>query len=191
MIKTIMKPLNQSFFTRPAPELARALLGCELVHTLPNGTTRAGLIVECEAYLPENDPAAHGARGQTKATAALFGPGGTVYVHPMRQYVGMDIVAGPAGQSGSVLLRALEPTIGADTMPCPPNGPGKLCKALGITRAYNGLTLNTPTSPLTLGPAKPIADDQIATSPRIGLTKATHLQLRFYIEGNPFLSRKG
>lgn len=185
-----MEPFPPSFFNRPSPDLAHALLGCELLHMLPDGTTRAGLIVECEAYLPDNDAAAHGARGRTNATAALFGPGGTVYVHPMRQYVGMDIVAGPEGQSASVLLRALEPTVGADTMPCAPNGPGKLCKALGIIRAYNGLILNTPANPLTLRPGRHVAKEEVSLSPRIGLTRATDLPLRFFLKGNPYLSRR-
>lgn len=179
------QPLGQGFFLRPAPVVAQALLGKILQHTLASGQVLRGIIVETEAYLPENDLAAHGARGLTKLTAPLFQIGGTVYVHPARQYVCIDLVTGPVGIPSGVLLRALQPL----NFTAPANGPGKLCRAMAITRAFSGLNVADPDCPLQVLSQTDIPPTQISTSPRIGITKSTDLQLRFTLLGNPHLSR--
>jgi DNA-3-methyladenine glycosylase len=154
--------LGRDFFDRPAPEVARALLGCVLVFE-----GKRGRIVETEAYLFEGDAASHQARGETPATRALrMGPG-TVYIHPMRAYVGMDIVA----RGGSVLLRALD-------IPHA-EGPGKLCRAMGITRALYGL--NVADGPIRVEAGTPVADAEVITGARVGLSKAVELELRFRV----------
>ncbi|MBI1308845.1 MAG: hypothetical protein GC129_03155 [Proteobacteria bacterium] len=169
--------LPLSFFNRPPEVVAPALLGQELTHTLPNSTTLSGLIVEAEAYHAQNDPAAHSARGPTPATCALrMGPG-TLYIHPMRAYVGMDIVTA----HGSVLLRGILPRQGFPPHTPALHGPGKLCRTLQITKEHYGLNITDETSPLRLfaHPAPPPAS--IQTTPRIGITKNKEALLRFTI----------
>src|SRR5271157_1798153 len=149
--------LRREFYVRPAPVVARDLLGKILVH----GET-SGRIVETEAYLGEGDGAAHSARGITPRTRVIFGPPGHAYVYFIYgMYDCLNLVAEPDGQPGCVLIRALEPVAGIETMqrrrPAAhtirdlASGPGRLTLALGITRAQNGvdvtrghLTVRTP-----------------------------------------------
>lgn len=178
--------LPEAFFHKTPAELAQALLGQELTHFLPEGKILSGLIVETEAYLLENDAASHGfRRGHTPATAALFGPPGTLYIHPMRQYVGLDIVA----LGGSVLLRALQPLQGfaPNTPPALTSGPGKLCKAMAITKNLYGHNLLNPACPLKLLP-RPITHLPVITR-RVGITQNKEAPLRFCIPHHPSLSR--
>ncbi len=184
--------LKRQFYNRPAIEVARNLLGKLLVH----GPT-AGIIVETEAYLGGDDLASHSARGVTDRTRVIFGSPGHAYVYFIYgMYECLNLVAEPAGQSGCVLIRALEPVVGLEIMQRrrPParkpeqlaSGPGKLTLALGITRAQNGvdvtrgnLVVRASTNPHKV---------EIAHSPRIGITKCVDLPLRFYIRGNRFVS---
>lgn len=191
------QPLDEAFFARPSPVVAAALLGKILRHTLSSGQILSGIIVETEAYLPENDLAAHGSRGLTKLTAPLFQAGGTIYIHPMRHHLCLDIVAATPGVPAGVLIRALQPLEGIEAMhqlrktTNPFNlasGPGKLCQALAISRALNGLSVTA--SQLQVLHQPDVATDQIATSQRIGITKSTHLPLRFTLAGSPYLSRR-
>jgi len=185
---------DPAFFSQPAPVLAEALLGCLLASRI-GGTPVAGRIVEVEAYLREGDAAAHSARGKTPANAALFAPPGTLYIHPMRQRCGIDLVA----LDGSVLLRALEPVCGRETMAMRrgttvprllASGPARLSEALGITRALDGLAITDPDSPLSLHAGHGAGERPIHKTARIGLTRAAHLDLRFILAGSPWLSRR-
>src|SRR5437870_5347505 len=101
MIELHYSSPNRSFFERDPATVARLLLGAKLIHEVSGRQHIGGIIVETEAYLASNDGAAHNNRGQTKATRALFMPAGTVYIHQMRAYVGIDIVTEKPDQPSS------------------------------------------------------------------------------------------
>ena len=180
--------LPRSFYARPTVEVARALLGKVLVHG-----PAAGVIVEAEAYLGDGDEAAHSARGRTARTAVIFGPPGHAYVYLIYgMYHCLNLVAEPDGHPGCVLIRALEPVSGLEEMrarrgaPCRPenlaSGPGKLTLAMGITLAHNGVDVTC--GPLVVRePAKAEPAPEILVTPRIGITRAAHLPLRFLLAG--------
>lgn len=158
-------------------------------------------ITEVEAYFGEGDPAAHAAAGRTARNAVLFGPAGHAYVYFIYgMYSCLNISCEPEGRAGCVLVRALEPLEGMTRMAhlrrlgphAAPRlltaGPGRLCQAIGITRAtHNGMDLLNATSNLQL------RDDgfkaqRVVTTPRIGITKAAERPLRFLLAGNPCVS---
>lgn len=185
--------LPRSFYNRPTVEVARDLLGKVLRH----GET-AGIIVETEAYLGEDDLAAHSARGITDRTRVIFGPPGHAYVYLIYgMYECLNLVAEPEGVPGCVLIRALEPVAGIDEMRGRrPNvkksqdlasGPGKLTRALGISRELNGADVTK--EPLVVSEAANPGKLQILTTPRIGISKCADWPLRFLIEGNVYVSR--
>lgn len=172
--------LPRSFYARPAVEVARALLGKILAHGKVSGR-----IVETEAYLGLTDAAAHACRGATPRTRVLFGPPGHAYVYLIYGIHNcLNIVAEPEGAAGCVLIRALEPRTGIAQ---PTDGPGKLTHALGITLQHNGCDVTR--GPITVRAPKNDGAFEIGTSPRIGITKAADLPLRFFINGNRFVSR--
>jgi DNA-3-methyladenine glycosylase len=172
--------LDRSFYARPTIEVARALLG----KVIRRGRASAR-IVEVEAYLGANDPAAHSARGPTPRTRVIFGPPGHAYVYLVYgMHHCLNIVTEPTGVAGCVLIRAVEPVRGVAS---PSNGPGKLTRALGITLAHYGADLTR--GPLTVHEPTAAETFAIAVSPRIGITQASDLPLRFFIAGNPFVSR--
>jgi DNA-3-methyladenine glycosylase len=178
---------GRDFFARDARSVAAGMIGLELT---VNGV--GGLIVETEAYLPD-DPASHSFRGPTARNAAIFsGPGASyVYLIYGRHWC-LNAVCLPGS---AVLIRALEPTVGLDVMRarratadtrklC--SGPGRLAEALGITRAADGLSLLAPPFALTpCGRSFPLL-----TGPRIGITRAADLPWRFGAACSPFLSRR-
>ena len=185
--------LPRSFYLRPAVEVARDLLGKVLVHG-----RSAGVIVETEAYLGGDDLAAHSARGLTDRTRVIFGPPGHAYVYFIYgMYECLNLVAEPEGSPGCVLIRALEPIDGIESMrkrrPSArkpedlANGPGKLTLALGITRSHNGADVTR--GPLTVRKPREDRAIEIAVTPRIGITQCTDWPLRFLIRGNPNVSR--
>jgi DNA-3-methyladenine glycosylase len=175
-------PLPREFYVRPAVDVARALLGKVLVHR-----DASARIVETEAYLGLADAASHAARGRTPRTEVIFGPPCHVYVYLIYGIHNcLNIVAEPEGSPGCVLIRALEP-LGGLTAAERTNGPGKLTRALGITLGHNGVDVTRgPISVHAPGEEQPFA---IGVSPRIGITKNADWPLRFFIQGNPFVSR--
>jgi DNA-3-methyladenine glycosylase len=186
-------PFPRAFYNRPAAEVARALLGTILVH----GST-SGRIVETEAYLGLEDRAAHSWRGITPRTRVLFGEPGHAYVYLIYgMYECLNVVAEPEGSPGCVLIRALEPLDGIPRMRRRrpgahgvenlANGPGKLTLALGIGRRYNGADLTA--GPLTIHAPAMTGIPRIGVSPRIGIRHCADWPLRFFIEGNRFVSR--
>lgn len=188
------KFLPREFYVRPAIEVARALLGKVIVH----GET-SGRIVETEAYLGREDRAAHAWRGETPRTKVLFGPPGHAYVYFIYgMYECLNIVAEPEGSPGCVLIRALEPVTGIESMERRrpgvrkvehlANGPGKLTLAMGITRAHNGTDLTA--GPLQVRPDECAASFAVHTSPRIGIAHNADWPLRFTIAGSRFVSRR-
>ena len=180
--------LSRAFYERGTVEVARDLLGKVLVH----GPV-AGRIVEVEAYLGADDPAAHSARGLTPRTRVIFGPPGHAYVYLIYGiYECLNIVAEPEGRAGCVLLRALEPLAGIDLMRkrrankdlC--GGPGKLTQALAVTRSHYGADLSRGSLRVEEWPTGPF---EIAVSPRVGISVSKDSPLRFFIKDNPYVSR--
>ena len=196
------KLLPRSFYIHPPDEVSRDLLGKLITHKL-DGERLTGRIVEVEAYFGIDDPASHSFIGKTERNAVLFGPPGVAYVYFIYgMYYCLNVSCEPDGQAGGILIRALEPVEGLDTMArlrkLPANakpqlltsGPGRLCQALGITRAiHNGINVTKKTSELqfTDDGYKPEA---ILATPRIGITKAADRPHRFIIAGNKFVSGK-
>jgi len=187
----LAEPLGADFFSRSVHTVARELIGCRLLYAGCGGT-----IVETESY-DRDDPACHAYAGLTKRTATLFGPPGRAYVYLSYGIHSLfNVVAEPAGEAAAVLIRALEPTAGIDEMRarrgerpdadlC--SGPGKLTEALGITLDANGADLTA--DPFQLFFPEPDWSGDIATSPRVGITKAVERPWRFSLAGSPFVSR--
>jgi DNA-3-methyladenine glycosylase len=158
----ISELLQREFYSAPTIQVARGLLGCVLEHK-----GLGGRIVEVEAYLGEGDEAAHSFRGVTPRTRVIFGPPGHAYVYlNYGIHYCLNVVAEPEGRAGCVLIRAVE-GIG--------DGPGKLTRAMGITRELNGCDLTL--GPLTIRKGRPPL--QIVATPRIGIRKSADLALRF------------
>ncbi|MDP3658857.1 DNA-3-methyladenine glycosylase [Phenylobacterium sp.] len=180
--------LPRAAFLLPPPELARALIGCEL---LVDGV--GGVIVETEAY-DRDDPASHAYSGPTARNAAMFGPPGHAYVY--RSYGlhwCLNLVCGPR-VGGAVLFRAITPLHGVEAMRArrgaQPDrllcaGPGRLCQALAVTREHDNLPMDAPPFELRARASEP----PIAQGPRIGLSRAAETPWRFGWRGSAFLSR--
>src|ERR1700723_2117526 len=196
-----IQPLDRTFFRRDPRRVARDLLGKIL---LREGEFHLmARIVEVEAYLGENDPAAHAAAGNTARNSVLFGPPGYAYVYFIYgNHYCLNVSCEREGKAGSVLFRALEPLLGLEEMAsnrCVPledpraftkltSGPGRLAQAFGITRVRdNGCDLTSPGSGLWIG-QDGFHATTIQVTPRIGITKATDEPLRYALAGNPFLS---
>ena len=194
--------LPRDFYERNTVAVAQDLLGCCLVHQEGELTT-AGMIVETEAYL-SGDPAAHSFRGKTKRNAVLFGPVGHAYVYLIYgMYYCINVVTGEEGSGEAVLIRALDPALGIPVMKrrrgvedirqlC--SGPGKLTRAMGITRECNGASFMGEyfriRSRDSAPGAVPVRKEDIARTTRVGIVKAAEEPLRFYLKGNPGISRK-
>jgi len=198
--------LRRQFFNRDPRLVARALLG-KLVVRKMGCLTLAGRIVEVEAYLGEGDLAAHAAAGNTERNSVLWGEPGHAYIYFIYgMHYCLNISCLPAGVAGCVLIRALEPVAGMPEMAQArhlshlelisrrdsrklTSGPGRLCEALGITRRRdNGKDMVSARSDLQV-----IQDgyrvEEITVTPRIGITKAAELPLRYVISGSAFISR--
>jgi DNA-3-methyladenine glycosylase len=194
--------LPREFYDRDPRRVSRDLLGKVLVRR-EGKKSLAARIVEVEAYLGKDDPAAHAAAGRTARNAVLFGPPGYAYVYFIYgNYYCLNVSCLPDGVAGGILFRALEPLTGIEEMArlrgvavagtrdlrTLTSGPGRLAQAFGITRERdNGKDLTSPRSGLF------IADDgyrvrRISRTPRIGITKAAALPLRYLIAGNGFVS---
>ena len=190
-----MTRLSRDFYNRPTLEAARLLLGKYLVRRW-NGETLAGRVVETEAYIGRCDKACHAYQyRRTARTETLFSPPGTAYIYLIYgMYHCLNFVTEPEGEPAAVLLRALQPVAGGETMarlrygdrPLTPsrrknllNGPGKVCQALALTRAENGLDLTGDGLFLCDGPEDaglppfPAPEGEIViTGPRIGVDYA-------------------
>ena len=184
--------LDEAFFARSVHEVARDLVGCEL---LVDGV--GGVIVETEAY-EAADPACHAYVGRTARNEVLFGPPGRAYVYlSYGIHSLLNAVCEPEGSAAAVLIRALEPSEGVDQMRerrgragvaelC--SGPGKLTEALGVGLELNGTSLLAP--PIDLRePVGEWSSVEILTGPRIGITRAVELPWRYCAAGNPHVSR--
>jgi DNA-3-methyladenine glycosylase len=199
-----MDPIPVSFFDRPTLTVARDLVGRHVVREHPSGTRLVGRIVETEGYT-QNDPAFHGwnlydpetgtVRREGRA-ADLFGPPGTAYVYLIYgMYWLLNVVTEPDGVGGAVLIRAIEPVEGVESMRSRrsvdadvdlTNGPGKLTQALDVDGDQHGIALTE--SPLYFANGTPVSDDVVATSSRIGLSKGVERPWRFFLDGHRFVS---
>lgn len=201
-LKQLRTALPREFYDRDPRRVSRQLLGKVLVRKEP-GRLLAARIVEVEAYLGEDDAAAHSFAGRTLRNAVLFGPPGYAYVYFIYgNHYCLNVSCLPDGVAGGILFRAAEPLAGVEEMALSRNvtidsdrdvrkltsGPGRLAEAFGITRERdNGKDLTGARSDLF------IADDgyrvgRVLTTPRIGITKAAGLRLRYLIAGNEFVS---
>ena len=182
------RKLPRSFYDRDTRQVARELLGKYLVHAV-QGVERVGRIVEVEAYLGTHDLAAHSSRGLTERTRVMFGPPGHAYVYFIYgMHYCMNVVTQPEGHASAVLLRAIQPVKNIEGRT---QGPGLLCKALGVDKRLNAHDLLSDDFYI----AEPLEAEKfvIVATPRIGVDYARHWarrRLRFYIKGNPFVSRK-
>ncbi|MEK6275979.1 MAG: DNA-3-methyladenine glycosylase [Actinomycetota bacterium] len=178
--------LRKSFFARSVHDVAPELVGATL---LVDGI--GGRIVEVEAYDHE-DPAAHSYRGKTERNASMFGSPGRAYVY--RSYGIHWCLNFVCADASAVLIRALEPTHGLETMASRRGtskprllaaGPGRLAQALGVTKEHDGLPLDRP--PFELYPSEEV---EIEVGPRVGITKAAERPWRYGEAGSKFLSRR-
>lgn len=182
-----MEKLKRAFYDRETVTVAKALLGKYLVH-VSDGLERIGRIVEVEAYLGEHDLAAHSSKGLTERTKIMFGPPGHAYVYLIYGiYYCMNVVTEREGHASAVLLRAIEPikNVAGRTQ-----GPGLLCKAMGIDKRLNGHDLLSDDFYIAAAPEE--KPPVIVKRPRIGIDYAGHWAkrlLRFYIKGNRFISK--
>ena len=182
-----MPKLPRTFYDRDTVLVAQELLGKWLVHQA-DGRERIGKIVEVEAYLGEHDLAAHSSKGRTERTKIMFGPPGHAYVYLIYgMHHCMNVVTERDGHASAVLLRAVAPV---KNLAGRTQGPGLLCRAMGIDRRLNGHDLLSDDFYI----AEPETSEKfsIVKRPRIGVDYAKHWAkrlLRFYIKGNPFVSR--
>jgi DNA-3-methyladenine glycosylase len=196
-------PLPESFYEPSAEVVAPQLLGHWLLRRTADGVC-GGPIVETEAYLI-GDPASHAFKGETARTRVMFGPPGRAYVYLIYGFhYCVNVVCHPPGRAEAVLIRAIEPRFGEEEMRRNrrtesainlTNGPGKLCAALGITRALDGADLcdvkgelfiaSNPEREAWLSERGPMV-----TTTRIGLTKAADRPLRYYLDKSTFISRR-
>jgi DNA-3-methyladenine glycosylase len=179
----------------PAELAAPRLLGCKLVRQA-GGHELVGRIVETEAY-SQDDVASHSYRGQTPRTKVMFGPAGHLYVYfTYGMHYCCNVVTGPDGHGSAVLIRALEPLSGQAEMSqnrrglngsALTNGPAKLCQALQIEKSFNGHDLHQEPLQLLLEP--PVPQTDIVQTTRIGISRGQDAPWRFYIRGNPYVSK--
>lgn len=208
-VSHLYTPLPGSFYRRPVPEVARDLLGRYLVRENGDGSRLALRLVETEAYLGASDRASHAWAGRrTDRVASLYLPPGHAYVYFIYgMHYCLNAVAGPEpgdeAQGGAVLIRAGEAVEGRDRMVSNrgwegkrvrpgdvAGGPGKLCKAMGIDRAFDGVPLFG--GELYLAEGVPTPESEIAAGPRVGIDyagEAVSWPLRFAVKGNPEVSR--
>lgn len=187
--------MNFEFLNMPASEAAPLLLDCILERKI-DGQILRGRIVETEAY-DQTDVASHSYKGQTERTSVMFGPPGHLYVYfTYGMHYCCNVVVGAERHGAAVLIRALEPLDGLDIMTAYrngrgghelTNGPAKVCQALTIDKGLNGHDLHS--APLRLIPSKSLAPSDIIQTTRIGISQAKDVPWRFYIKGNPYVSK--
>ncbi len=190
------RPLSDAFFARPADLVACDLIGKLLWRRGAGG----GRLVEVEAYLPDEDPACHGARGKTPANLHLFGPPGTLYIYiNYGLHRLMNIATLEEGAGTGVLLRAFEPLWGLERLrrnrgdetntlvpPLIASGPGRLGQALAADLSLGGRSLGEASGIFLLDDG---CRPEVEATPRIGLSVAKELRLRYIWPGSRYLSR--
>jgi DNA-3-methyladenine glycosylase len=197
------KKLRKSFYRRELLDVAKSLLGKILVK-VDGKNILSGKIVEVEGYHGDFDKAAHSFRGITKRTEIMFETGGYLYVYfTYGAHHCCNVVTGKKGQGTAVLIRAVEPLSGIDSMIKNrferklknnkeifnlTNGPGKTCQAFGIDKKHSGIDLTG--NEIFILDGEEIKSKDIGVSKRIGITRSVELPWRFFVKNNPYLSRK-
>ncbi len=193
------RPLPQSFFARSAERVARELLGAYLVSDC-RGSRCVGRIVETEAYPGPHDPASHAAAsiGHTARNDPMFGPPGTAYIHlNFGVHWCLNSVVRREGYPAAVLIRALEPVEGLDTIRRRrhgrsdrelTSGPAKLTQALAVRPSLQRHRLSEP--PLFVAAGEPVPARSLVRTTRVGVTKGTEKKWRFYDSRSAWVSRK-
>jgi DNA-3-methyladenine glycosylase len=185
---------------RDTLSVARDLLGRYMVRGSGRGRL-VGKIVEVEAYPGEGDPASHSYRGETARNSVMFGRGGHLYVYfTYGMHFCANVVTGKKGEGAAVLIRAVEPVEGRARMlrnrgleagaghpRLLTGGPARVCQAFGLTKRHNGANLAGPE--ITLLGGEPVPDSAVAITSRIGISTAKGKKWRFYVRGNPYVSR--
>lgn len=189
-----MKNSFPDFLDEPVDAVAQKLLGCELEREIDGHVVRVR-IVETESY-DQDDEASHAFGGERIRNATMFKESGHLYVYFIYgMHYCCNVVTGPVGYGSGVLIRAVEPVVGADfleqkrgiTGVNATNGPAKTCLALGIDLRMNGHDLHQPPMQLRAGSLR--REEIVVASKRIGITKARDVHRRFYIKDNPYVSR--
>jgi DNA-3-methyladenine glycosylase len=196
-----MDRLPRAFYRRDTLAVARDLLGQRLVRA-SKGARVAGRIVEVEAYDGARDSASHAHRGPTERNASMFGPPGHAYIYFIYgMHHCFNVVTEPEGQGAAVLVRALEPVEGIEGMRARrggregralTNGPAKLCYALAIDRTLDGADL-VEGEALWIERGEAVPEERVARGPRVGVRGdewAVRVSWRFWIEGNPYVSKE-
>lgn len=190
-----MKPLPRYFYERDPAIVAKELLGKVLIRRCPEGLT-TGRIVETEAYFGKGDPASRASRKKTKLNELMWWGGGYSFVYMVHNNWMFNVTANREGIPGAALVRAIEPLKGIELMKrrrgfddvrILASGPGRLTKAMGITYGHHKIDLTT-SKHLTVVNAR-LENFKISRSNRIGVSKDLKRKLRFFIEGNRFVSR--
>ena len=188
--------LPRSFYARPTLRVARDLLGKRLVRNY-RSRRLSGIIVETEAYRGPEDVASHARHGEASRAAPMFGEPGHAYVYfTYGMYHCMNCVSEPKGSGTGILIRALEPAEGIETMRCRrgpkisdhnlTNGPGKLAIALDITAKLNREDLLGER--LWIEEAPVVPSRKVGKSARVGISRGREYDWRFYIKDNPYVS---
>lgn len=181
--------------TLNAVDAARRLLGSEFVRTVDGAEVRVR-IVETEAY-DQTDAASHSYNGRTQRVDVMFGPAGHLYVYfTYGMHYCCNVVVGEEGFGAGVLIRAVEPVGGTDTMERRrqksgvelTNGPAKLCQALDIDKRMNGHDLTQ--APMRLELTDPVPTSEVTATTRIGISKAIDMPWRFYVTASDFVSKR-
>jgi DNA-3-methyladenine glycosylase len=196
-LASVPSPLSADFYARPAAQVAVDLLGCLLVSEI-DGELCIARIVETEAYVGPDDEASHAHRrfGVTTRNQAMFGPPGLAYVYRIYGiHFCLNAVTDPEGFGAAVLIRAAQPLVGLEAMRRRRvgrpdrdllRGPGNLCRGLGVDLALNRHPLQQ--SPLSIAARDLPAPDRVA-GPRIGISRAVDLPLRFHVRDSAWVSR--
>lgn len=189
--------LPRAFYQRSPRRVARELLGMALIRLSDDGSWCGGWIVETEAYLARRDPASHSAGGPSARNASMFAEGGTLYVYSIHAKYCLNAVTETSGTGSAVLIRAIQPVWGLEQMqrrrglPTVDHrltaGPARTCQALNVSKQHDGLDLVADQNIWIARPQLPFSF-KIVTGPRIGISTAVDQRLRYFIDGNRFVS---
>lgn len=191
-------PASRAFYRRPAPVVARDLLGRVVVSDGPEGRVAVRL-VEVEAYAGEDDPASHAWRGPTPRTQVMYGRPGHAYVYfTYGMHWCVNLVCAQEGHAAAALLRAGEVVEGEDLARARrgrpvsahrlASGPANLATCLGLDGSWHGIDVVARGSALRVRPGTPVDDGDVVVGPRVGITRGVETPWRFWVAGNPCVS---
>lgn len=194
-----VKPLEKEFYLRDTVKVAKDLLGKIIIRKFGNKFA-AVKIVETEAYIGDHDPACHAFGRVTKRNSVIYGPEGRAYVYFIYgSYFCFNAVCGEEGVGNAILIRAGEPVEGIDILRKfrsnlkndieLTNGPSKLCMAMNIDLSLNSAEITDANSKIFIAENDLLKKSEIVTSKRIGLNKGVEFPYRFFIKGNPFVTK--